>query len=79
MIQAIGLHEKAVQGPAGIPEPVAAANAKILAAGHADLCAAKEGSTVLLLAAAVNENRVAVFDGKCLLDGKWVPDSASGG
>ncbi|MGW2501948.1 hypothetical protein ACWCXL_12660 [Streptomyces sp. NPDC001588] len=86
VVQAIDLHEMAVQGRAGIPEPIAVADAKIFAAGHAEVCAAEEGSTLLLLllgiqllmAAAVNENRVAVFDDKNLLDVKWVPDSTGG-
>jgi hypothetical protein len=84
VVQAIALHDMAVQGRACIPEPVADADAKIFAAGHAEVCAAKEASTVLLLgiqmlmAAAVNEDRVAVFDDKYLLDGRWVPDSSGG-
>ncbi|MEW1550175.1 hypothetical protein [Streptomyces tsukubensis] len=84
VVQAIALHEHAVRGRAGIPEPISDADGKIFAAGHAEVCAAKEASTVLLLgiqllmAAAVKENRVAVFDEKYLLDGKWVPDSSGG-
>lgn len=82
--QAIALHEKAVQGHAGIPEPVSDADGKIFAAGHAEVCAVKEASTMLLLgiqllmAAAVKKDRVAVFDDKYLLDGMWVPDSSGG-
>ncbi|MFD9392999.1 hypothetical protein ACFWBB_20495 [Streptomyces sp. NPDC060000] len=84
VVQAIDLHENAVQGRAGIPEPATDADARIFAAGHAEVCAAKEACSVLLLgiqllmAAATNENRVAVFDDKYLLDGKWVPDSSGG-
>ncbi|MFJ9731963.1 hypothetical protein ACIRUL_11480 [Streptomyces sp. NPDC101171] len=32
----------------------------------------------LLMAAAVQEDRVAVFDDKYLLDGMWIPDSSGG-
>ncbi|MGW1534011.1 hypothetical protein [Streptomyces aureus] len=83
VVQAIALHENAVQGRAGIPEPATDADARIFAAGHAEVCATKEACSVLLLGiqllmAAANENRVAVFDDKYLLDGKWVPDSSGG-
>ncbi|MFD5896678.1 hypothetical protein [Streptomyces sp. NPDC060366] len=83
--QAIALHEKAVHGRAGIPAPTDDADMKIFAAGHAEVCAAREASTVLLLgiqllmAAAVKEGRVAVFDDKYLLDGMWVPDVSGAG
>ncbi|TQK44440.1 hypothetical protein FBY35_5944 [Streptomyces sp. SLBN-118] len=80
--QAIALHEKAVHGSAGIPEPTNDADMKIFAAGHAEVCAGREASTVLLLgiqllmAAAVKEDRVAAFDDKYLLDGMWIPDAS---
>ncbi|MFC9129331.1 hypothetical protein ACFT4A_21105, partial [Streptomyces sp. NPDC057099] len=57
---------------------------KIFAAGHAEVCAAREASTVLLLgiqvlmAAAVKKDRVAAFDDKYLLDGMWIPDASGG-
>ncbi|MFI6434482.1 hypothetical protein [Streptomyces sp. NPDC050759] len=83
--QVIAQHERAVHGRACIPEPTSDADMKILAAGHAEVCAGREACTMLLLgvqllmAAAVKEDRVAVFDDKYLLDGKWVPDSSGGG
>lgn len=82
--QAIALHEKAVHGRAGIPEPTSNADMKIFAAGHAEVCAAREASTVLLLgiqllmAVEVKEDRVAAVDDKYLLDGMWVPDASGG-
>lgn len=80
--QAIALHEKVVHGRAGIPEPTSNADMKIFAAGHAEVCAAKEASTVLLLgiqllmAVALKEDRVAALDDKYLLDGMWIPDAS---
>ncbi|GAA4952579.1 hypothetical protein GCM10023205_12230 [Yinghuangia aomiensis] len=82
--QAIALHETVVRGSAAIPEPGSDADGKVFPTGHAEVCAAKEASTVLLLgiqllmAAAVLENRVAVFDDKYVLDGMWIPDSSGG-
>ncbi|WP_217129544.1 hypothetical protein [Streptomyces sp. AC558_RSS880] len=82
--QAIALHEMAVHGRAAVPEPGSDADAKVFPTGHAEVCAVKEASTVLLLgiqmlmAAAVQEDRVAVFDDKYLLDGMWIPDSSGG-
>ncbi|MFF6843445.1 hypothetical protein ACFY8X_32505 [Streptomyces tanashiensis] len=83
--QAIALHENTVHGRAGIPEPTSDADMKIFAAGHAEVCAVREASTVLLLgiqllmAAAVQQDRVAAFDDKYLLDGMWVPDASGSG
>ncbi|GAA0687912.1 MULTISPECIES: hypothetical protein [Streptomyces] len=80
--QAIALHEKAVHGRAGIPEPTNDADMNVFAAGHAEVCAAREAATVLLLgiqvlmAAAVKKDRVAAFDDKYLLDGMWIPDAS---
>ncbi|AKH83894.1 hypothetical protein AA958_18705 [Streptomyces sp. CNQ-509] len=82
--QAIALHETAVRGRAAIPEPDSDADGKVFPAGHGEICAVKEASTVLLLgiqllmAAAVQEDRVAVFDDKYLLDGMWIPDASGG-
>ncbi|MFH8706559.1 hypothetical protein [Streptomyces rubrogriseus] len=82
--QAIVLHEMTVRGRAAIPEPGSDDDGKVFPTGHAEVCAAKEASTVLLLGiqllmtAAVKEDRVAVFDDKYLLDGMWIPDSAGG-
>ncbi|MFD4997163.1 hypothetical protein [Streptomyces buecherae] len=82
--QAIALHEMAVRGHAAIPEPDSDADGKVFPTGYAEVCAFKEASTVLMLgiqllmAAAVQEDRVAVFDDKYLLDGMWIPDSLGG-
>lgn len=82
--QAIALHEMAVRGRAAIPEPESDADGKVFPTGHGEVCAVKEASTVLLLgiqllmAAAVQEDRVAVFDDKYLLDGMWIPDASGG-
>ncbi|WP_416986153.1 hypothetical protein [Streptomyces sp. T028] len=82
--QAIALHEMAVRGCASVPEPGSDADGKVFPTGHAEVCAVKEASTVLLLgmqllmAAAVTEDRVAVFDDKYLLDGMWIPDASGG-
>ncbi|MFI9829778.1 hypothetical protein ACIHIX_19040 [Streptomyces sp. NPDC051913] len=82
--QAIALHEMAVRGHAPIPEPGSDADGKVFPTGRTEVCTVKEASTVLLLgmqllmAAAVKEDRVAVFDDKYLLDGMWIPDSAGG-
>ncbi|MET9950554.1 hypothetical protein ABZ135_03270 [Streptomyces sp. NPDC006339] len=77
--QAIALHEMVVRGRAAIPEPDSDADGNVFPTGHAEVCALREASTVLLLgvqllmAAAVQEDRVAVFDDKYLLDGMWIP------
>ncbi|MFL4907587.1 hypothetical protein ACJ6WF_31405 [Streptomyces sp. MMS24-I2-30] len=82
--QAIALHEMAVRGCASIPEPDSDEDGKVFPTGHAEVCAVKEASTVLLLgiqllmAAAVKEDRVGVFDDKYLLDGMWIPDASGG-
>lgn len=83
--QAIAVHRQAVHGLAGVPEPITDADAKIHAAGHEEICAAREASTAvmlgiqLLLAAALAEGRVAVLDeDKYLFDGRWIPDRAGG-
>ncbi|MFI2204583.1 hypothetical protein ACH47Z_28120 [Streptomyces sp. NPDC020192] len=82
--QAIALHEIAVRGRAPIPEPGSDADGNVFPTGHAEVCAVKEASTVMLLgmqllmAAAVKEDRVAVFDDKYLLDGMWIPDASGG-
>ncbi|MCX2923630.1 hypothetical protein [Streptomyces sp. NEAU-W12] len=82
--QAVALHEMAVRGCASVPEPGSDADGKVFPTGHAEVCAVKEASTVLLLgiqllmAAAVQEDRVAVFDDKYLLDGMWIPDASGG-
>ncbi|WP_432097466.1 hypothetical protein [Streptomyces sp. bgisy100] len=82
--QAIALHEMAVRGRAAIPEPDSDADGKIFPSGRVEVCAVKEASTVLLLgiqlvmAAAVQEDRVAVFDDRYLVDGMWIPDSSGG-
>lgn len=82
--QAIALHEFAVRGCASVPEPGSDADGKVFPTGHAKVCAVKEASTVLLLgmqvlmAAAVKEDRIAVFDDKYLLDGMWIPDASGG-
>ncbi|MEU5362339.1 hypothetical protein ABZ354_02330 [Streptomyces sp. NPDC005925] len=82
--QAIALHQMAVQGRAAIPEPDSDADGNVFPTGHGEVCAVKEASTVLLLgiqmlmAAAVQEDRVAVFDDKYLLDGMWIPDASGG-
>ncbi|MGP3733058.1 hypothetical protein ACTWJ9_07525 [Streptomyces sp. GDS52] len=78
--QVIALHEMVVRGRAAIPEPDSDADGNVFPTGHAEVCALREASTVLLLgiqllmAAAVQEDRVAVFDDKYLLDGMWIPD-----
>ncbi|MEU2799916.1 hypothetical protein [Streptomyces sp. NPDC007117] len=82
VVQAIALHEKDVHGLVGLPEPINDEDMKIYPAGHAEVCAAREASTVLLLgiqllmAAAVKEDRVAAFDDKYLLDGRWIPHAS---
>jgi hypothetical protein len=82
--QAIALHEMAVRGRAVVPEPESDVDGKVFPAGHADVCAVREASTALLLgiqllmAAAVQDDRVAVFDDKYLLDGMWIPNSSGG-
>lgn len=78
--QVIALHEMVVRGRAAIPEPDSDADGNVFPTGHAEACALREGSTVvllgiqLLMAAALQEDRVAVFDDKYLLDGMWIPD-----
>ncbi|MFJ6884057.1 hypothetical protein [Streptomyces californicus] len=82
--QAIALHEMAVRGRTVVLEPGSDADGKVFPTGHTEVCTVKEASTVLLLgmqllmAAAVKEGRIAVFDDKYLLDGMWIPDSAGG-
>lgn len=79
--QATALHEMAVRGRVAVPEPDSDADGKVFPAGYAEVCAVREASTVLLLgiqllmAAAVRDGRVAVFDDKYLLDGMWIPDA----
>ncbi|MFB7269633.1 hypothetical protein [Streptomyces sp. NPDC056244] len=83
--QAIDVHCQAAHGLAGIPEPIDDADMNIYAAGHDEVCVAREASTTvmlgiqLLLAAAMDEGGVAVLnEDKYLLDGKWIPDSVGG-
>ncbi|MEV5329014.1 hypothetical protein AB0K67_33210 [Nonomuraea sp. NPDC052634] len=47
--QAIAVHRQAVHGLAGVPEPITDADAKIHAAGHEEICAAREASTAVML------------------------------
>ncbi|WP_436955268.1 hypothetical protein [Streptomyces sp. SudanB182_2057] len=78
--QVITLHEMVVRGRAAIPEPDSDADGNVFPTGRAEVCTLREASTVLLLgiqllmAAAVQEGCVAVFDDKYLLDGMWIPD-----
>ncbi|WP_207620741.1 hypothetical protein [Streptosporangium minutum] len=83
--QAIAVHRQVVHGLAGVPEPTDDADAKIHAASHEEICAARGASTAvmlgiqLLLAVALAEGSVAVLDeDKYLFDGRWVPDGAGG-
>ena len=82
--QATALHEMAVRGRVAVPVPDSDADGKVFPSGYAEVCAVREGSTVLLLgiqllmAAAVRDGRVAVFDDKYLLDGMWIPDALGG-
>ncbi|MFH9573817.1 hypothetical protein ACH4MG_25130 [Streptomyces sp. NPDC017454] len=82
--QAIALHEMTVRGRTAIPEPDSDADGMVFPTGHGEVCVVKEASTALLLgiqllmAAAVHEDRVAVFDDKYLLDGMWIPDASGG-
>jgi hypothetical protein len=83
--QATALHEMVVRGHVAVPEPGSDADGKVYPTGHTEVCAVREASTGLLLgiqllmAAAVQDGCVAVFDDKYLLDGMWVPDASGGG